>query len=74
MPEMALIGYKFESREEVAPYVEPLTDDPSQVTDDMHTLKYCLDVSTRYKAWVACGLAEISGDKFYNTLILVNAE
>ena len=73
MPEMALIGYKFSSREDIAPFVEPLAATMAEVTDKMSTLNWCLDVSTRFSTWVACGMAEVDGDTYYNTLILVNA-
>ena len=38
----------------------------------MHTLNYCISLSERYSAWVACGLAEIYDGELYNSQILVN--
>lgn len=38
----------------------------------MHTLNFCIKLSERYSAWVACGLAEKSGDDLFNSQILVN--
>lgn len=74
MPEMCLIGYVFDSREDILPYCEPVTQEWEQVTDAMPTLNFCMDVSSRYDAWVACGFAEkATDDKLYNSQLLVNS-
>ena len=73
MPEMCLIGYLFDSREDIRPYCEPFTSDFDAVTNEMPTLQFCLEMSSIYGAWVACGFAEAAADeKLYNSQMLVN--
>ncbi len=72
MAEMALIGYKFTSKEDILPYCEPVTTDYDSVTAEMHTLQFCLMLSERYDCWVVCGFAENTQGKLYNSQLLVN--
>jgi hypothetical protein len=73
MPEMALIGYKFKDANEIRPHCELLTSEIDSVTNEMPTLQWCLKLSNKYDAWVACGLAESHDIHLYNSQILVNA-
>ena len=74
MPEMCLIGYLFDTREDIRPFCEPFTCDFDAVTSEMPTLQFCLEVSQKYGAWVACGFAEAAADdKLYNSQMLVSA-
>jgi len=72
MPEMALIGYKFKDANDIRPHCELLTSDIEAVTNQMTTLQWCLKLSNKYDAWVACGLAESQDIHLYNSQILVN--
>jgi predicted amidohydrolase len=64
VPEMATTGYCWTSREEIAPYVEPI---PGLTTERFQQL------AARYNCYIALGLPEVdlSTDVYYNSLVLV---
>ena len=85
LPEMALIGYKFESREDIAPFVEEAPANLDQVlgsldADDEEgepcTFKWALRASRRFSpAWVTVGFAEKDAqDRYFNSALVVNHE
>ena len=67
LPEMATTGYCWESRSEIAPYVEPI---PGPTTDRFQQL------ATTYNCFIAIGLAEIdpATDVYYNSVVLLGPE
>ncbi len=67
LPEMATTGYCWESRSEIAPYVEPI---PGSTTDRFQRL------ATTYNCFIAIGLAEIdpATDVYYNSVVLLGPE
>ena len=67
MAEMALIGYKFTSREDILPFCESVTTNYDAVTPDMQTLNFCLELSHKHDCWVVCGFAENDSEKLYNS-------
>src|SRR2546430_9736325 len=64
LPEMATTGYCWESRSEVAPYVEPI---PGPTTERFQ------QVAARYGSIIALGLPEVdpTTDVYYNSLALL---
>jgi protein N-terminal amidase len=67
LPEMALCGYCFTGREEIAPYTEPSHDGPT------HAL--CAAIARRFQCFVAAGFAERGADgAFYNSMMLVRGD
>jgi predicted amidohydrolase len=64
LPEMANIGYCFDSREEIAPYVQPV---PGPFTRQIE------EVAARHGCVVVCGVGEVDeeSDLYYNTAIVV---
>ncbi len=64
-PEMALSGYVWSSREEIAPFVEAAAG-PS-----FEMLRQC---AIKLQATIVCGIAEVAGDTLYNSAITVSAE
>jgi predicted amidohydrolase len=67
LPEIATTGYCWESREEIAPYVEPV---PGPTTDRFQQL------ATRYGCYIALSLAEVdpATDVYYNCMVLISPE
>ncbi len=67
LPEMATTGYCWESRAEIAPYVEPL---PGPTTDRFQQL------AATYSCYIAIGLPEVdpATNVYYNSLVLVGPE
>ncbi len=67
LPEMATTGYCWNSREEIAPYVEAV---PGPTTARFHEL------AVRYDCYIACGLPEVdpTTNVYYNTLVLVGPQ
>jgi predicted amidohydrolase len=63
-PEMATIGYCWQSREEIAPYVEPA---PGPTTE------FFGNVAARYNCFIVVGLAEVAPASgiFYNSAALI---
>src|SRR5215472_8812362 len=64
LPEMATTGYCWESRAEIAPFVEPI---PGPTSDRFQQL------ATRYDCYITIGLAEVdpTTDVYYNSLALL---
>lgn len=84
---MALIGYKFESREDIGPFVEQAPADIGALIDSLDaeeeakdgelcSFKWALQVSRRFSpAWVALGFAEKDDeDRYFNSALVVNHE
>jgi predicted amidohydrolase len=67
LPEMATVGYCWESRNEIAPYVEPI---PGPTTEHFHRLAAC------YGCFIAIGLAEVdpTTQVYYNSVALLGPE
>ena len=67
LPEMATTGYCWTSRDEVAPYVEPI---PGPTTQRFQ------EVAARYSCYIALGLPELdpSSGVYYNSLALIGPE
>jgi len=67
LPEMATTGYCWASRDEIAPYVEPV---PGPTTQRFQEL------ATRYACYIALGLPELdpSSGVYYNSLALIGPE
>ncbi len=67
LPEMATTGYCWLSREEIAPFVEPI---PGPITDRFQQL------ATQYNCYIALGLPEVdpSTNVYYNALALIGPE
>jgi predicted amidohydrolase len=67
LPEMATTGYCWESRAEVAPYVEPI---PGPTTDRFQQL------ATQYDCYVAVSLAEVdpATNVYYNGMALIGPQ
>lgn len=67
LPEIATTGYCWESREEIAPYVEPV---PGPTTDRFQQL------ATRYSCYIALSLAEVdpATGVYYNCMALIGPE
>src|SRR5437660_12772137 len=67
LPEMATTGYCWESRAEIAPYVEPV---PGPTTERFQ------QVAARYGSIIALGLPEVdpTTDVYYNSLALLGPE
>src|SRR5437660_1230429 len=67
LPEMAVVGCCWSSREEIAPYVEPI---PGSITERFQEL------STRYGCFIVLGLPEIdsSTQAYYNSVALLGLE
>jgi predicted amidohydrolase len=66
-PEMGATGYCWQSREEIAPFVETV---PGPITDRFQR------IAAKFDCWIAVGLAEVepSTGVFYNTLVLVGPD
>ncbi|MGZ6364440.1 MAG: nitrilase-related carbon-nitrogen hydrolase [Ktedonobacteraceae bacterium] len=64
LPEMATTGYCWESRSEIAPFVEPI---PGPTTDRFQHL------ATHYDCYITVSLAEVdpTTDVYYNSLALI---
>jgi predicted amidohydrolase len=64
LPEMATTGYCWESRTEIAPYVEPI---PGPTTDRFQQL------AAQYDCFIAIGLAEVdpATNVYYNSMALI---
>lgn len=64
LPEMATTGYCWESRSEIAPYVEPI---PGPTTDRFQQL------AAQYDCYITVSLAEVdpTTDVYYNSLALI---
>src|SRR5947209_7362257 len=67
LPEMATTGYCWESRSEVAPYVEPI---PGPTTERFQ------QIAARYGSIIALSLPEVDPDTdvYYNSLALLSSE
>ncbi len=67
LPEIATTGYCWESREEIAPYVEPV---PGPTTERFQKL------ATRYDCYIALSLAEVdlATNVYYNCMALIGPE
>ena len=88
LPEMALVGYRFENSEDVAPYSEAVPADISAIVDQIDqgiaeevkegeqrcSFRWALEVSKRFApAWVAVGFVERDDqNRFFNSALLVN--
>jgi predicted amidohydrolase len=66
-PEMATTGYCWESREEIAPYVEPI---PGPTTERFQAL------ATRLHCFIALGLPEVDPQTnvYYNSVVLLGPD
>ena len=85
LPEMALVGYRFEDRADIAPHMESVPtdldallnslDDAEEATEPC-SFKWAFKVSKRFSpAWVAVGFAEKdSEDRYFNSALVVNHE
>ncbi len=62
-PEMAVSGYVFSSREEIAPFVEPAGGASFQMLSEL---------AIALGAWIVCGIAEAHEGQFYNSAITVS--
>ena len=67
LPEMAVVGCCWSSREEIAPYVEPI---PGSITERFQEL------STRYGCFIVLGLPEVDSatQAYYNSVALLGPE
>ena len=67
LPEMATTGYCWESRAEIAPFVEPI---PGPTTDRFQLL------ATHYDCYITVSLAEVDPitDVYYNSLALIGPD
>lgn len=67
LPEMAATGYCWTSRDEIAPYVEPV---PGPTTQRFQEL------AARYGCYIALGLPELdpASGVYYNSLVLIGPE
>ncbi|HEX7735728.1 MAG TPA: nitrilase-related carbon-nitrogen hydrolase [Ktedonobacteraceae bacterium] len=67
LPEMATTGYCWTSREEIAPYVEPVPGSTTQRFEEL---------AARYDCYIALGLAELEPGSgvYYNSLALVGPQ
>jgi predicted amidohydrolase len=67
LPEMATTGYCWESRTEIAPYVEPI---PGPTTDRFQQL------AAQYDCYIATSLAEVdpATDVYYNSMALIGPQ
>ncbi|HEX9133457.1 MAG TPA: nitrilase-related carbon-nitrogen hydrolase [Ktedonobacteraceae bacterium] len=67
LPEMATTGYCWESRAEIAPYVEPI---PGPTTDRFQQL------ATQYDCYIAVSLAEVdpATNVYYNCMALIGPQ
>jgi predicted amidohydrolase len=67
LPEMATTGYCWQSREEIAPYVEPI---PGPTTDRFQQL------ATYYDCYIALSVAEVdpATDVYYNCMALIGPQ
>lgn len=67
LPEMATTGYCWESRTEIAPYVEPI---PGPTTDRFQQL------AAQYDCFIALSLAEVdlATDVYYNCMALIGPQ
>lgn len=67
LPEMATSGYCWESRAEVAPYVEPV---PGPTTDRFQKL------ATQYNCYIAISMPEVdpATNVYYNCMVLIGPE
>jgi predicted amidohydrolase len=61
-PEMAVSGYIFDSREEIAPHTE---------VADGETYSMLAECAQELGAWIVCGIAERDGDDFYNSALTI---
>jgi predicted amidohydrolase len=66
-PEMAVSGYCFFDREEIAPYVEPIPGPTSRALGD---------VARAYGCIIVCGIAEVEAASglYYNSAVVVGPE
>lgn len=85
-PEMALIGYRFDDRDDITPYTETVPANINELVGQIESgeeqkeedlpcsFKWALRISKRFgAAWVVCGFAERdSEDRFHNSALLVN--
>ena len=86
LPEMALIGYRFDDREDISPYVELVPtdldsllstiDEAEDASDIPCSFKWAFKVSKKFSpAWVAVGFAEKDAqDNYHNSALVVNHE
>ena len=84
LPEMALIGYRFESREDIAPFVEQAPVSLDEVLGSLEeeeegepcTFKWALRTSRRFSpAWVTVGFAEKDAqERYFNSALVINHE
>lgn len=67
LPEMATTGYCWESRAEIAPYVEPV---PGPTTERF------AELAARYSCYIATTLAEVdpATNVYYNSMVLIGPE
>ncbi|MBV8695643.1 MAG: amidohydrolase [Chloroflexi bacterium] len=67
LPEMTTVGYCWESRSEIAPYVEPI---PGPTTEHFHRL------AARYDCFIAIGLPEVDPmtQVYYNSVALLGPD
>ena len=84
MPEMALIGYRFDNRDDIELYCETVPSDIASLINTLDdeeekeaqpcTFKFALKVSRKFSpAWVAVGFAEKDSDgRFFNSAYVVN--
>ena len=87
LPEMALIGYRFNDRADVEPFVESVPADLTPIIEAIDereeskedtampcTFKWALGVSKKFApAWVAVGFAERDeSDHYFNSAMVVN--
>ena len=64
LPELAMCGYLFESREELASYAEIIPSGPST--------QYMLELSERHSCIIIYGLAERCNGRIFNTAAIVS--
>jgi len=87
LPEMALIGYRFDNREDIAPYTESVPQNIGTLIDNLEndnqeeakvngacTFTWALKVSKRFSpAWVAVGFAERdTNDNYFNSAVVIS--
>ena len=82
LPEMALIGYRFDNRQDIADFVEQVPDNYDQLLAGIDeedaaipcTFKWASRVSRSFApAWVAVGFAEKDAqDRYFNSAVVLN--
>jgi len=66
-PEMAFVGYMFDNKNEIKPFMEP---------DTGPTFEFCQEIALKYSSFVAAGYPRLHSDglgtKYYNSMCFVS--